>query len=133
MIYLLDTDTLIYWVKGNKTISHKVLSIGFHNINASDISKAELYYGAYKSKKLNENLLTIRNLSERIQFLTFHEHAQMTFGKVKADLERMGKRLDDIDLMIGCTALAHDLILVTNNIGHMERIPNIKIENWIEK
>ena len=55
MIYLLDTDILIYWMKGNKAISNKILSIGFPNINASDISKAELYYGAYKSKIINEN------------------------------------------------------------------------------
>ena len=59
MIYLLDTDTLIYWMKGNKPISNKVLSIGFHSIKASNISKAELYYGAYKSKKANENLIAI--------------------------------------------------------------------------
>jgi len=46
MIYLLDTDTIIYWMKGNRNISDKVLSNGYHNITASDITKAELYFGA---------------------------------------------------------------------------------------
>jgi predicted nucleic acid-binding protein len=118
-------------VKGNKNISTNVLKTGFNNIVSSDISKAELYYGAYKSKKVTSNLASIKHLSERINFLPFNEPAQEIFGKSKALLEKKGTRLDDLDLMIASTALSYNLTLVTNNADHMSRIPDLTIENWV--
>jgi len=129
--YLLDTDIIIYWMKGNRDISHKIVSEGFSNIAAADISKAELYYGAYKSLRTEENLAAITTLSERINFIPFNDPSQSIFGMIKADLERKGTRLDDVDLMIASTAIAFNLVLVTNNINHMQRIPGINIENWV--
>jgi len=131
MNYLLDTDTVIYWMKGNKNISRKVIDSGFHAISIADITKAELYYGAYKSRKIDENIAAIKNISERINFLPFNDHAQSIFGRIKAQLEKEGKRLDDMDLMIASTAITFNLILVTNNDAHFERIAQLKIENWL--
>ncbi len=65
MIYLLDTDTVIYWLKGNKNISHKVVERGFDTIAVSDITRAELYYGAFKSQKVDENCAAVKNIAER--------------------------------------------------------------------
>lgn len=130
MRYLLDTGIIIYWMKGNRSISNKIVSEGFSNIASADISKAELYYGAYKSQRTEANLAAIKNLSERINFVPFNEPAQSVFGMLKADLEKKGTRLDDVDLMIASTAIAFNLVLVTNNTGHMQRIPGIQIENW---
>ena len=132
MIYLLDTDTIIYWMKGSKKVSGKVLAEGYNSIASSDITRAELYYGAYKSQKVTENLSSIKKLSEKINFLPFNEPAQVLFGDIKAKLEEQGNRLDDFDIMIASTALASNLILITNNTIHMERIPKLKIENWSE-
>lgn len=53
-----------------------------------------------------------------------------TFGDLKAKLEKAGKTIDDMDLLIGSTALSHNLILVTNNIKHLEKIEGLEIENW---
>ena len=131
MKYLLDTDIIIYWMKGNRDISHKIVSEGFSNIAAADISKAELYYGAYKSLRTEANLAAITTLTERISFIPFNDPSQSIFGMIKADLERKGTRLDDVDLMIASTAIAFNLVLVTNNINHMQRIPGINIENWV--
>jgi tRNA(fMet)-specific endonuclease VapC len=79
MIYLLDTDTVIYWMKGDKNISQKVIDSGFHAIAVSDITKAELYYGAYKSQRTDENLAAIKNMAERVSFLPFNDPAQSIF------------------------------------------------------
>ena len=122
MIYLLDTDITIYWMKGNKTISNKVVNIGFSNVGISDLTRAELYYGAYKSKRINENLTAIKILEDKINFIPFNEPAQSLFGQIKAKLENIGKRLDDMDIMIASTAIAYNLTLITNNINHFERI-----------
>lgn len=131
MIYLLDTDIIIYWIKGNKKISGNVVSIGFNNVLSSIITKAELLYGAYKSKKVEKNLETIHNLSEKIQFLDFSDSCQHNYARIKVELENKGMILDDFDIMIAATAIAYDLILVTNNLKHFSRIPNLIIENWV--
>ena len=52
------------------------------------------------------------------------------FGDIKTKLESEGNRIDDFDILIGSTAVKNNLIMVTDNIKHLERIPNIKIENW---
>ena len=131
MKYLLDTDIIIYWMKGDRNISQKIISAGFSSIAAADITKAELYYGAYKSQRTEENLAAIKNLSEKVNFVPFNDPAQSVFGMLKADLEKKGTRLDDIDLMIASTAISFNLILITNNISHMQRIPGINIQNWL--
>lgn len=132
MIYLLDTDTIIYWIKGNKNISNKITSIGFNNISSSITSKTELYYGAYKSNKKEKNLEIITKLTRKIQFLDFNDSCQQHFGKLKVELEKKGMIIDDFDLMIAATAISYDLVLITNNIRHFSRIDNLVIENWIE-
>jgi tRNA(fMet)-specific endonuclease VapC len=59
MKYLLDTNICVYWLKGNKHIEQKVLSGGIDNIFVSFITASELYYGAYKSERVDENLAMI--------------------------------------------------------------------------
>jgi tRNA(fMet)-specific endonuclease VapC len=54
-----------------------------------------------------------------------------TYGKEKTRLQKAGKMISDFDLLIGCTSIANDLTLITDNIKEFERINNIKIENWV--
>ena len=54
------------------------------------------------------------------------------FGRIKAELKQLGKSINDSDLFIAATAISHDLVLVTNNLRHFERIPFLRIENWVE-
>ena len=97
---LLDTDTVIYWLNGNRNISSKVVAEGFFTIAFCEITKAELYYGAFKSARVQENLSAITNLMEKVHCLPFSDAAQRQFGKIKNALEKEGRRLDDMDLMI---------------------------------
>ena len=52
------------------------------------------------------------------------------FGDIRSELEEKGRRIDDFDVLIGAAAVYNNMILVTDNIQHLERIPNVKIENW---
>jgi len=52
------------------------------------------------------------------------------FGRLKAQLESSGARLDDFDLAIAASALAYDLTLVTNNVKHFRRVEGLKLANW---
>ena len=55
------------------------------------------------------------------------------FAELKSTLRSQGLLIDDFDLLIGASAVANDLILVTENVKHLERIPHLKIENWIDR
>ena len=55
------------------------------------------------------------------------------YAKEKAALRKNGTLIDDIDIFIGATAIANNMILVTDNERHLERLSNIKIENWIKR
>jgi tRNA(fMet)-specific endonuclease VapC len=130
-MYLLDTDTIIYIFKGHPCV-RKNLERHFHDpLKLSVITLMELYYGAYKSKKTAVNLARIRTLESELEIIPLGRETVETFGMIKADLERMGTPLDDFDLILASCAIAHNLILISNNVRHFERIDGLKIENWV--
>ena len=65
-------------------------------------------------------------------FLDFDQEAALAYGKLRTELERKGKPIGSMDMLIAAQALAHDYILVSNNLKEFSRIPNLKCENWIE-
>lgn len=131
-IAILDTDTCIYWLKGNKRIEKRVLAHGLRNCTMAVITECELYYGAMKSAKADKNLAVINELRRKVRTIHTGDGVAQRFGRIKSDLERKGLPVDDADLLIASIALAHDAILVSNNTGHFQRIAGLKIENWSE-
>jgi len=132
MSYLLDTNICVYWLKGDESIEQRSLEIGLRNIAVSFITISELYYGAYKSQKINENIAAIKKLASKLGIVDSNDEICKNFGKLKTELEKVGKIIDDADLFITACALANNLILVTNNEKHFRRIENLKLENWRE-
>lgn len=128
--YVLDTDTCIYWLKGNETVEKKILEEDMENISITVITACELFYGAFKSAKVNKNLNIINNLLERIETLHTYEGIPYLYGQAKAELESRGEVVDDADLLIACIAKNNDCTLVTNNIKHFKKIPGLSLENW---
>ena len=131
MKYLLDTDTLIYWLTGNKNIEEKALAIGLEKLGYSVISHAELYFGAYNSVQKDKNLLAIQAVSKKLALVNFNAESAQLFGMIKADLKQQGNIILDADIMIAAIALTNGLTLVTNNLKHFIRIPNLNLENWV--
>lgn len=129
-MFLLDTDTIIYNMKGHEAIKKNLR----HHIDAtmkiSAITLMELYYGAYKSDKLSSNLAKVRTIENTFEIIPNGKESAENFGMLKASLEKSGTRLDDFDLIIASCALAHNLTLVTNNSKHFSRIEGLKITNW---
>lgn len=130
MIYILDTDTIIYWLKGNKNIERKIIKVGLSNVRITVLSCCELYYGAYKSKKVDENLMVIEKLKQKIQVIHTSDEVDKNYGRIKATLESSGIPLDDSDMLIAGITITNKGILVTNNIKHFNRIEGLTIENW---
>ena len=90
----------------------------------------ELYYGAYKSQKVTSNLAKIKTLENSLEIIPLGKESVEIFGIYKSKLEKAGTPLDDFDLMLASCALAHNLVLVTNNVKHFRRIEGLKLANW---
>ena len=129
-MFLLDTDTIIYNLKGNEAIK-KNLQFHFDTpLKISVITLMELYFGAYKSEKFSSNLAKVRTIENTFEIIPAGKESAENFGLLKASLEKSGTRLDDFDLTIASCALAYNLTIVTNNLKHFSRIEGLKITNW---
>lgn len=96
------------------------------------ITVAELLYGALRlgSPRLTESLERI--LDQALPAIAFDRPAADQFAVLRYELESAGAPLAQADLQIASIALAHDLTLVTGNVRHFERVPRLRVENWLD-
>lgn len=130
--YLLDTNICIYLLKNRYDIGKRIKLAGYDNCFISDITLAELYYGASKSGQKAKKMQEVRFIEMLFSVLPIHEVLE-TFADIKTELNNKGLLIDDFDLLIGATAITYDLVLVTENIKHLARIPNIQIDCWVNR
>lgn len=131
MAQLLDTNICIHYFKGQFGLKKKIENIGFENFAISEITLAELIYGAEKSQKVQKNLKVVEDFADKIEILPILTFLRI-YGKEKARLKSIGRTIGDLDLFIGSTAIVNEMIMVTRNIREFERIEGIIIENWID-
>jgi len=129
-MYLIDTDILIYLLKGRETVKQQFDEHLRDPKAISLVSYAELYYGAEKSLHAEANLAKVRGFCDLFPILGISRVIIETFATLKAKLEGQGLRLDDLDLLIAATALVMGYTLVTNNERHFSRVPGLRLENW---
>ena len=131
-MYLLDTDIIIYSLKGHPVLQENLRRHLNDPLQISIVTCLELYYGAYKSPQVTGNLAKVKRIEETLEVIPLGTEAAEIFGRLKAQLEIKGTRLDDFDLMIAACALTHNLTLVTNNEMHFRRIDGLKVTNWVK-
>ncbi len=132
MNYLFDTNICIHFFRGKFGVIEKIESTRPENCAISEITLAELVFGAENSENPQKNHGLIELLTDIVTVLPIYDSI-ITYGKEKARLRKLGTMISDFDLLIACTAVEKDLILVTENIREFERISGIKIENWIDR
>jgi tRNA(fMet)-specific endonuclease VapC len=130
MSYLIDTDILIYSLKGTLKVQKNFTLNKNSPKSISVITYGELIFGAKKSNNREKNLATVYRIGELFPVIELTKGIVETFGEVKASLQKTGKSLEDFDLLIGSTALYLNYTLVTNNVKHFSKIPDLRIENW---
>ena len=136
MRYLLDTNICIHLFKGQQDLIEKIELKGVSSCYLSEITIAELMYGVENGSNLHrqanwKNLETLyTTFADRILLIGqgFSEYARQ-----KSVLRRRGRMIGEFDLLIGSTAIAHELILVTRNIQDFGRLDQIMLENWIDQ
>ena len=133
--YLLDTNILIEFVHGNRSVIRRIMQAGFDQCCISVVSLHELYYGAYNAKLdkqayFDQEMVRIGMLRQRFTVLPLPEEAGR-YGQIKAGLRKDGKVIDEFDMLIAGHALTVGLTVVTDNVRHFSRIPDLRIENWM--
>lgn len=131
-MFLLDTDTVIYSLKGNESVRRNLRQHLDDPLKICTITLMELYFGAYKSKKVAGNAARVKAIETSFEIIPPGIETVEVFGMLKASLEKTGTPLDDFDLIIASCAIAHNLTLVTNNTRHFSRIDELRLTNWVE-
>ena len=130
--YLLDTNICVFILRGKFNIHKKIAEVGIENCYISQITQAELLYGAECSNRPIEITKTISEFCKRIEVIPIGNSIP-EFARQKAILRKGGMLIDDFDLLIASCAIANDFIMVTDNLKHLGRIGGIKLENWINR
>jgi len=129
MIYMLDTDTLSLIVRKNSSVIENLINHEHDEICISSISYAELLYGL--EKKGSEKLFSeVNTIAGKLSIVDFDQYQSKLYGKIRAELEKSGTPLGDMDMLIAAAAMSQDAVLVTHNIKHFSRINGIKTEDW---
>jgi len=132
MNYLLDTNICIHFFRGKFNLSEKIEKVGLKNCAISEITLAELVFGAENSINPEKNHAIIERFAEQVIIFPIYDSIHI-YGKEKARLRKAGITISDFDLLIGCTSVEKGLLMITENVREFKRIQNIRIENWIDR
>lgn len=130
MAYLIDTDIIIFALRGDKTVLAKFEENKNIPISISMITYAELVFGAKRSQNERTNMLKVNRIREIYPVEELNIGIMELFADIKANMYSKAIRIEDMDLFIAATAIYNDLTLVTNNTKHFKNIPLLKLENW---
>ena len=130
MRFLLDTNTCIVYLRGRNLMLKQRLDAVAQETVVCSVVKAELFYGAMKSAKPEQNLRLQEVFLAQFVSLPFDDLATTFFGQIRAQLEAKGTPIGSYDLQIAAIALAHNLILVTHNTREFRRVEGLQWEDW---
>ena len=133
-MYCFDTDVVSVFLREGAipATQRRLATLTPEDQFTTSITLGELGYGAERRgnerlrRKIDEYVLT------GVTILPFDLPAARAYAPLRARLEREGQRLDEPDLRIAAICLANDLTLVTGNVRHFERVPGLRVENWLE-
>ncbi|MGA2936123.1 MAG: type II toxin-antitoxin system VapC family toxin [Syntrophobacteraceae bacterium] len=125
--YLVDTDWIIDHLANVAVITQKLRELQPRGIALSVISLAELYEGVYYSRDPQQNQSSLHTFLRKFPVLGVDREICQFFGRERGKLRKAGRMIGDFDLLIASTCLCHDLTLLTNNVGHFERIEGLRL------
>lgn len=133
--YLLDTNICVFLLRGKYNVDKKIDAVGLENCYISEITVAELKFGAElgRLKGLPSRVEQLNKFFNLINIVPITQALDM-FASEKARLRTAGTPLEDnFDLLIGSTAVVHDMVMVTENLKDFRNISSIQLENWIKR
>lgn len=131
--FMLDTNICIFTIKNRPQSVREAFTRHHGQMCISTITLMELIYGAEKSFDPGRNLLSIEGFAARLDVLNYDKEAAAHTGQLRAELARIGKPIGPYDQMIAGHARSQGLILVTNNRREFDRVPGLRVEDWVSE
>lgn len=131
-MFLLDTNTLIYFFKGQGRVAEHLLATPPAKVAISAVSLYEIEVGIAKSAQPARRRKQLDAFLEVVSVLPFDDTAARAAARVRAELERRGRPIGPLDNLIAGTALAHRATLVTRNRAEFARLPGLALVDWYE-
>ena len=132
MRFMLDTNVCIYMIKGKPPqVLSRLKDFSLGDVSVSCITVSELEYGVAKSSKPQQNRDALDAFLAPLEILPFNGEATHRYGQIRAYLEKEGKLIGGMDMLIAAHALSASITLVTNNTKEFGRIPELRLENWL--
>ena len=129
--HLLDTNICIYLIKRKpQKVLDRLRATKISEVAISSVTLAELEYGVAKSSRPQENGDALAAFIAPLEILHFDETAATCYGTLRANLERQGRPIGSLDMLIAAHALSLGCTLVTNNEREFSRVSGLRIENW---
>ena len=130
-MYILDTNTLIYFFKGIGNVADNLLAVSPKDIGIPAVVLYELEYGISRSTSPKKRTKQLEELCALVEVLVFGSEEAKTSAIIRASLEKKGTPIGPYDVMIAGTVLSKQGILVTNNTKEFKRVPKLKIIDWL--
>lgn len=130
--YLVDTCTWIEYFHRNESVVRAIDSHTPQSLLVSEITIAELLFGAMHSANPAKHIAEVERL-RRIYPVVTISNAIEDYAEIRANLVSRGLKVGDMDIFIGATARHHHLTVVTDNIRHFELMPDVKVDNWVNR
>ena len=132
MRFMLDTNICLYMIKGKPPqILSRLKNFNLGDLSVSSITLSELEYGVAKSSKPQQNRDALDAFLAPLEIFPFNGEAAYRYGQIRAFLEKEGKLIGAMDMLIGAHAVSASMTLVTNSIKEFCRIPGLRLENWL--
>jgi tRNA(fMet)-specific endonuclease VapC len=129
--YLLDTNICIYIIKQKDTgILRRLQSHKEGETGISSITIAELEYGIARSTQLQRNRIALASFLIPFEVVNFDQEAAMDYGLIRTWLEKEGKPIGAMDMLLAAQARSKGIVLVTNNEKEFSMVPGLQMENW---
>lgn len=129
--YLPDTNVLIAALAGNAAVLGRLAPLAPSRLHLSAIVLSELAAGAEKSRSPEKARAAIGELTRHFAPLPYDAGMVQVYARLRAALEHRGTPIGGMDMLIAAQALAHDLVLVTDNVRELRRVPGLRLENWV--
>lgn len=131
-MFVLDTNTLIYFFKGQGRIAERLLSIPPAEIAVPAVVAYELEVGIAKSSQPTKRRRQLDELLGAISVWSFDRSAASAAATIRARLEAKGEPIGTLDILIAGTALSKRAILITRNEREFKRVPGLSVANWFD-
>ncbi|MBT5925204.1 MAG: type II toxin-antitoxin system VapC family toxin [Verrucomicrobia bacterium] len=129
--HMFDTNICIFLIRQKSlSVRSRIESCHFGQLSISSITESELRHGASKSSNPSKNHSAIDRMLISLKVMPYDSSAASHYGKIRAELERIGKIISAMDLLIAAHADSLGLRLVTNNTKEFSRVEGLILEDW---